>query len=130
MRREIPYDVDVRLKQPEIDPHRVDVQHVAQAARFHLTLHFLDRAREEIRVIDKDFFGTAGAEVEQPAGFVHRGRQRLFDQDVTTGLETPTGNVVMLRDGNGDGHQIRPRSEQRLYVTRCKHTGIMCRDLR
>jgi hypothetical protein len=129
VRRQIPQDVDVRLEEPQVDPHRVDVEQVAEAAGRHLPADFLDGAGEQEGVIDEDLPPQARRQREQRFAFLDRGRERLFDEHVASGLEAAPGHLEMARHGNRDGDEVRPRIEKGAQVRGRGRRRIMGRGL-
>jgi hypothetical protein len=116
VRAEVPDDADVGLVEAEVDPARGDEVELAEHAA-------LDQVpdRDDGRAVEEGMAGhqhqvPIGGELDQLEALAARGRERLLDEDVLTGLERAPGEGVMAGHGGRDRHRLQRLVRQELVV--------------
>ena len=87
MRGEVEDDVDVVLVQAQVEAGTVDVVHLAQFLVLHQLAELPDGGVVFERVPDHEDHARRGRRAVQPAGALGGRRERLFHQDVLSGLD-------------------------------------------
>ena len=106
VRREVPEHVDVGLEEAQVDAHRVVVAELAKFAGSQGLADTLNRAGEEIGMIDHQDHALAFGQVHQFFRFRDRRAHRLLDQDVLAGEDRLAGKIEMCGDRRGDEHSL------------------------
>ena len=122
VRREIPDDADVVLKQSEVDASRIEVVERAERARFDDLPNLPDRAVEEEGVVHHDLQVLAVGQLDQLLRLLRRRRERLLDEHVLAVLERRLGQLVMGPDRRHDRDGVDVRRPQ--------HRGEVGRQLK
>lgn len=105
MHREVPDNADIVLEEPQIDPDRVVIIHVAQAA-FDEFAHLADGAGVDEGMIHGQHEASARRFFDHPCGFLRRRCHRLFDEDMLSGHHRLHCELEMGRDRRCDGDCI------------------------
>ena len=98
VRRQIPDDVDVVLKQSEVHPRRVEVVERPQRAAVDELPDLPDRAAEEERVVHHDLEVLPVGQLDQLLGLRGGRRERLLDEHVLAVLERRLGELEVRPD--------------------------------
>ncbi len=128
MRRQIPDDIDIVLKKPEVDADRVHVIEVAQFSVFDQLLDAPHGRVEEVRVIDHEDALFSLRQVDQRLSVLSRGRQRLFHQYMKSRLQAARRQGMMARYRCGDGHRFDSRFQQLIDGADPLHRAIGSAD--
>ena len=93
MRREIPEDIHVRLKQPEVESDRVVVINLSQIAGVDDVPQFSNRAGIDKGVIDHQHSSQLLRQTNQLSGVGDSGGHRFLNQDMFALSETGFGQL-------------------------------------
>src|SRR4029450_12912634 len=96
VRRKVPDDADIVLKEPEIDPRRIVIIEAAQYSVVDELADFSHRPGEEEGVVDHDLQILPLGQLDQLLGLLDGGGERLLDENVLTVLE---GGLCQLEMG-------------------------------
>ena len=125
VRREVPHDADVVLKQAEVHARRVEVVERPERAGVDDLADLPDRAAEEEGVVHHDLQVLPLGQLDQLLGLLRRRRERLLDEDVLAVLEGRLRQLVVRPDRRDDGDGVDVRRLQDLReVGRQLHARI------
>ncbi len=131
MRSEVPDDVDVVLKEAEIDPHRIKIVNITEPARRDDLLHLADGSRIDERVIDEEFKVLLFGDLDKFFRFGRAGGHRLLDKAMLSCLKCGLCDSVVCRNGGCDDNDIDiVAGDDRVVISRCldamKHLPHLC----
>ena len=125
VRRKVPRHVDILLKQPQVQPPRRDVLHLADVTRIDDLLHAPHRGREQEGVPHHHHQALAFGQRHDFFGLRLGPRHRLLNEDVLARAESGHGHLIMEPHGCRDHHRIKVRAVQQiLETTRGRNLGI------
>ena len=129
--RQIPHDVHVVLKEPQIDPYGIVVVDIAERPGARQLVDLSHRSRIDEGVIDHQDPPASLRRLHEPFGIVRVGAERLLDQDVLAGLQSRHRQLEMRRDGRRNHDRVDTRIAQQIAVVgRRLDSGIAAANCR
>ena len=114
VRRQIPHDAHVVLKQSEVDPRGIEVIQRAERAVVDQLANLPNRAAEQERVVHHDLQVLPARQLDELARLRRRRRERLLDEDVLAVFERRLRQLEVRPDRRDDRHGVDVRRLQNL----------------
>ena len=116
VRRQVPGDIDVLLKKPQVQAARTDVSNVTDVTAIHDFFDLPDRRRIKECVTDHQNQPFFVGDLDQLFALFGRGRHRLFNESVLAGQQTGFRHRVMGSDRRRDNYGVESGAVEQMAV--------------
>src|SRR5712692_2008432 len=123
---QVPQDIEVVLKQPQIDAHGIVIVDVAQLTRINQFPYEAHGTRVNKRMVHHENPSLPLGQIDKLLSLRHRARHWFLKQYMFTALQSGPGKLMVSRDGRGNCHGIDIVCLQQFTrQCRCSHKGVM-----